>query len=117
MIDAATFIERTLVDPETGAFRRRFDVAARIDQLDRIGERYRRDRRASGRRGIDRAGYQRGRDEWTRRVMDEDDFGFMRNQCFKSCMHRCLACRAARCGRRMLQTLHGGIEYRNIVGI
>jgi len=67
--------------------RRRFDVSGVADQLDGVGDCNGRDRRAGEGRGIDRARNQRGRDEWSRRVVDQNDVGLLAGEGFQTGMH------------------------------
>ena len=90
---------RRLRDPQPRALRRRFDVAAAVDQLDGIGDGNRGNGRAGAAGGLDRArnhaGETNGRAaSWIRTIS-----GFCAGERFKSGMHRGLARRAAICRR------------------
>jgi hypothetical protein len=106
-----------LRDPQPCAIRRRLDVAALARQLDRIGDRYRRDGGTGAAGGGDGARNHRRRHEGAGGVVDQDDIGLGIRQRFKPGMHRGLA-RCAAMGRRLMPQAGSGFgEQRVVIGV
>jgi hypothetical protein len=97
--------------------RRRFDISGAVDQFDGVGDLYRGNGRAGERRGIDRTRNQRSRDEWPRRIVDQNDVRLLTGQRFQSGAHRGLPGRAAICRGRVAQRTDGRVEHHHIIGI
>ena len=108
---------RRLRDAQPRALGRRFDVSGFADLLDGVRDLDRRNGRAGEGRGLDRARNQRRRDEWARRVVDENDIRLLAGKRFQSGMNRSLACCPAICRRLVAQGVDGGIEDGRIIGI
>src|SRR5258708_18766541 len=115
--DVETKRLRRLRDTQACAFRRRFDVSVCVDQLDGIVDRYRGNGCSGARCSLDGARNQRRRDEWPRRVVDQDDIGPLVCERLKSGMYRGLARRAAIGGRLIAQTPDRIVENGGAVGV
>jgi len=108
---------RRLRHAQPRPLRSRFDVSGVADQLDGVGDRDSWYRRAGARRRVDRPRDQSGRDEWSRRVVDQHDVGLLAGEGFQAGMHRGLAGCPASCRRRVGQCAYGIQKHGNVVRI
>ena len=115
--DVETKRLRRLRDPQPRAVRRRFDIAAVADLLDRVGDGDRRNRGAGTAGGVDRARNHRRGHEGPRGVVDQNDVGLLARQRLEPGMHRGLTRRAAIGRWLMAQAGDGLVEDGGVVGI